>query len=216
MQTIYEVKVKGTEHVITIETEKIGDDLMAYTIQKGFEALMGRGRGKLGKASDHKSKADYDKEAILIAERQLEDLYGGKTRRVGGRAKSTKAETAVKAEMVRIAKVNAKDYLKGEGYKVTRVSAADLKAVADALIASDPETYRKTAEANLAASQGVVKPTTKLDLSFVQEDAKKVAKAEAAKEAAKAKKAAKAEASPKGVSPPPLRAKPAPRQSMRQ
>jgi hypothetical protein len=196
---IYNITVKGTKEKVEVDSGKISDELCAYIFQKGLDSLLGRGRSKLGKPADHASVEAFTKEAVAIAERQVSDLYEGKTRMVGGGQKKAKgADAAVQTEMLRVAKLYAKEQVKAAGkIKISKVSAAEWTRAAKAYIEAEPEYFRKVAEANLAAASEV-KPAAAIDLSFIKEDPKK---AKAAEQAA-AKKKAEAK-----VSKPPVKAK---------
>lgn len=198
---IFNITVKGTKKTVEVDTARIPDDLANYIFQKGLEAILGRGRSKLGSPADHASVEAFTTEAVAIATKQVEDLYADKTKRVGGAKKAKGADAAVQTEMLRIAKLYAKDQVRAAGnIKVSKVSAAEWTRAAKAYIEQDPDYFRKVAEANLAAAKDV-RPAAEVDLSFIKEDPKKV---EAAN---KAKTKKKAEA--KVAAPPAKKGKPA-------
>ena len=187
---IYSIGVRGTKLTIEVESDKIDDGLSQYIFQKGLEALLGRGRSKLGKPDTFVNPEAFEAEALIIAEKQLAALYEGKTRVVGGAKRAKGADAAVQTEMLRIARIYAKEQVKTtrKDIKVSKVSAAEWTKAGKAYIEANPEHFRKTAEANLAAARSGAEAT--VDLSFIAEDPKKVAAAEKAKAGKKAKPSA--------------------------
>jgi len=198
---IFNIGVKGTKETIEIDSGLIPDDISNYVYQKGLEALIGRGRTKLGKVADYKSVDAFVAEATAIAMKQYDEMKAGKTRMVGGTKKAKGADAAVQTEMLRIAKLYAKDQVRAAGnIKVSKVSAAEWTRAAKAYIEQDSEYFRKVAEANLSAAKEV-KPTAEVDLSFIKEDPKAIARAKAAAD----KKASAKSAEAKGKTPPPAK-----------
>lgn len=159
---------------------------------EGLKATVGkRGRTKLAAKSAHASVKDYEDAAEEIAIKQRDDLLAGKMRFIGAKGVK-KAEDAVKKEMHRLARVDGDAVLKAAGYKVTKIKADMKNALAEKLIASDPEKYRKAAEASLSAAAALKTPEfAGLNLEgFIPSEAKKTPRK---------KKAAE----PAGTTPPP-------------
>jgi len=190
---LYNIKVKGTSKTIEVDSQKINDQLAAYIFQKGLDAVMGRGRAKLGKESDYPTVDEYVAQCMAIAEKQLEELYEGKTRMVGGAKKTKGADAAVQTRMLQIAREYTKSQIRagnikdqnGNAVKVSKVGAAEITRAAKAYIEANPDYFRKAAEEDLAKAAAI---SVKADIGFIKEDEKKV---KAAKDAAAAKKAAK-------------------------
>ena len=199
--TIYNITVKGTKVVEQVDSDKIPDAHCQYVFQKGLEAILGRGRTKLAKKDTFADANAYAKEATAIFLKQVEDLYSGKTRMTGAggaRGKAKGEEAKLKAEMKRIARKEGDSMLKANGYAVSKVSTETKNKLAEALIAQEPEKYKKAALASLAAAAEAKADT--IDFAAlgieVAMDETKVKAAE--KKAAKAK----APAAPKVVPPP--------------
>lgn len=196
MQHVYSIRVKGTDTYVDVDSNKIPDGAMAIIIKAGLDAVIGgRGRSKLGSKSSFANAEDYAKEAVAIFMKQLEDAYEGKTKAGPGGKAVKKAQDAIAKEMKRQVRVEVDSFLIANGYKATGVSVKDKDRIGEAMIARDPEKYRKAAEAALAAAVSDTK--FELDLGFLPEKAKKVSRAKKEKAPAKAKAA-----------PPPAKAKP--------
>jgi hypothetical protein len=205
---LFTLTIKGTEVTREVDTGKIPDDFMEEIVKKGLEAVLnGRGRGKLGKITDHPtSEAAWIAEAAEIFDTQLTDLYEGRTRFVGKSAKKAKgADAAVQSEMLRVAKLYAREQVKsgaitddgGNLIKLGTISAAMWTKTAKAYIEHNPDHFRKIAEANLAAAASVtLGDAPKITMSA---DPKKVKAAAKAKADAKAKR----DAEKAGKTPPP-------------
>jgi hypothetical protein len=196
--TIYHVPIKGTDQRGDIDSGKFTDDLCSYIFYAGcISVFAGRGRGKLGAKTSFKGTAEeYAKESVRIFLEQVEGGYADKTKRtgVGGKAKAKGEEAKVKAEMKRIARKDGDNVLKNNGYVLSRVSTETKNKVAEALIAQDPEKYKKAALASLAAAaEAKSEKDDKAVLAAlgfeVKEDEKLVAKANERKAKAKKPKA---------------------------
>lgn len=201
MQTVYTIRVKGTDTYIDISTDKIPDNSMAIIVKAGLDAVIGgRGRTKLGKVSSFASPEEYAKAAVEIFMKQLEDAYEGKTKAGPGGKAVKKAQDAIAKEMKRIVRIDVESFLSANGYKVSKVSAKDKDRIGEALINRDPEKYRKAAEASLAAA-ATGATTIEIDLGFLGDEAKKTPRKKGHPADTKAK------AKPTVV-PPPTKAKP--------
>jgi hypothetical protein len=196
---IHTIPIRGTEKSIEVDTGKFTDEYYTALLQEILEVKVNKRSTRFGPMRD---ATEVDLEAN--AQTNVEALYAEKPRRGGKKAKKG-ADSAVETEMLRIAKLYAKEQVrqgnirddKGNLIKVSKVSAAEWTRTAKAYIEADSEHFRKAAEANLAAASSISvgnAPTITLN-----EDPKKV---KAATEAAAKKKAEKA-----GKTPPPPPAK---------
>lgn len=206
--TVYLVRDKGgTTH--EIDSGKISDSMCAYVFEQGLHKLCnGRGFSKVGAKNTFADADAYAKVATEIFLKNVDDLYNDRTKRVGGttKAKAKGEEAKLKAEMKRLARVDGDSMLKAAGHAISKVSTATKNEVADALIAQDPEKYKKAALANLAEAAKLAAAVGDMDALgiTVKLDEKKVAASEKSKAAAKAKKEAKAkEKAAAGSAPPP-------------
>jgi hypothetical protein len=197
--SLYQIKIKGTDVFKEVDSEKIDDALCAYIFQKGLDAVLGRGRAKLDSAKNFPSAEAYAAEATKIFDEQLAALYAGKTRMVGGTKKAKGADGALQTEMLRIAKIYAKEQVRAMGtVKVSKVSAAEWTRTAKAYIEADPEYFRKVAEENILRANSLKEGVkAKVDLSGLKEDPKKVAAAAQAAAKKKAEKEGKVAPPPK-------------------
>jgi len=186
---IHTVPIRGTEKSIEVDSGKFSDDYYSALMQEILELKINKRSTKFGPMKDA-TEADL----LANANDRREELYAEKARRGGKKAKKG-ADSAVETEMLRIAKLYAKEQVrqgnirddKGNLIKVSKVSAAEWTRTAKAYIEANSEHFRKAAEANLAAATGLSvgnAPTITLN-----EDPKKV---KAAAEAAAKKKAEKA------------------------
>jgi hypothetical protein len=197
---IHTVPIRGTERSIEVDTGKFSDTYYSALMQEILELKVNKRSTKFGPL---KNATEADLEAN--AQTNVEGLYAEKARR-GGKAKKKGADSAVETEMLRIAKLYAKEQVrqgnirddKGGLIKVSKVSAAEWTRTAKAYIEANPEHFRKAAEANLAAASGVKVEGVTLTLNEDPKLVKRSAEAAAKKKAEKTGK----------VAPPPVKGKP--------
>jgi hypothetical protein len=190
---VHSVPVRGTEKLREIDTGKFSDEYYSTLMQEILELKVNKRSTKFGPMKDA-TEADL----LANADERIAELYAEKPRRGGKKAKKG-ADSAVETEMLRIAKLYAKEQVrqgnirddKGNLIKVSKVSAAEWTRTAKAYIEANSEHFRKAAEANLAAASSV-----KVDLTLTLNEDPKLVKRSA--EAAAKKKAEKA-----GKTPPP-------------
>jgi hypothetical protein len=182
--TIFHIPVQGTDIVEDFDTRKVEDEEdYKYIYWLGAKAALSRGRAKLGAKSSFVGDAEaYAKAAVEIFIQQREAIYNGKLKRtgVGGKTKAKGEEAKLKTEIHRIAFKDGCDLLKNNNYILSHLSTETKNKVAEALIAQDPDKYKRAALASLAAAAG-----TKADKGLlavigfeVKADPKKVAAAE--------------------------------------
>jgi hypothetical protein len=190
---VHSIPIRGTEKSIEVDSGKFSDDYYSALLQEILEVKVNKRSQKFGPMKDA-TEADLE----ANAQTNVEALYAEKPRRGGKKAKKG-ADSAVETEMLRIAKLYAKEQVrqgnirddKGNLIKVSKVSAAEWTRTAKAYIEANSEHFRKAAEANLAAASSV-----KVDLTLTLNEDPKLVKRSA--EAAAKKKATK-----EGKTPPP-------------
>jgi hypothetical protein len=198
---IHTVPIRGTERSIEVDTGKFSDTYYSALMQEILELKVNKRSTKFGPMRDA-TQADLE----ANAQTNVEGLYAEKARR-GGKAKKKGADSAVETEMLRQAKIYAKEQVrqgnvrddKGGLIKVSKVTAAEWTRTAKAYIERDPEQFRKAAEAALAMASSVkiegVTLTLNEDPKLVKRSAEAAAKKKAGKEG-------------KTVAPPPVKGKP--------
>lgn len=192
---IHTIPIRGTEKSVEVDSGKFSDAYYSALMQEILELKVNKRSTKFGPMKDA-TEADLE----ANAKTNVEALYEEKARRGGKKAKKG-ADTAVETEMLRIAKLYAKEQVrqgairddKGNLIKVSKVSAAEWTRTAKAYIEANPEHFRKAAEANLAAASGISvgnAPTLTLneDPKLVKRSAEAAAKKKAEAEAKKAGK----------------------------
>ena len=187
VMAIHMIPIRGTEKSVEVDSGKFSDDYYSALMQEILEIKINKRSTKFGPMKNA-TEADL----LTNANERREELYQEKARRGGKKAKKG-ADTAVETEMLRIAKLYAKEQVrqgnirddKGNLIKVSKVSAAEWTRTAKAYIEANSEHFRKAAEANLAAASSV-----KVDLTLTLNEDPKLVKRSA--EAAAKKKAEKA------------------------
>lgn len=194
--SIYQIPVAKTGTSYEINSDSLAEATYKAVFQAGLKHYAEVGLASITKTK-YASEAEFLAAAKTKVEENIEKIKTGKLRVIG--AKAAKGDTGVLGtEMLRIAKVVAKDMAKAQGIKISHTSAKAWTEAGKALIASDPERFRKAAEESLARAKGI-EAVESFDIrTIVHADPAKVAKAEA-------KKAAKAEA--KAGKAPPVKAK---------
>ena len=145
--TVYNIKGKDGS-TYEVDSGKISDGLCEYVFEQGLTKIInGRGFSKVGAKSSFPNADAFAKAAAEIVLKNIDDLYNDKTKRTGGtsKAKAKGEEAKLKAEMKRLARIDGDNMLKAAGHAISKVSTATKNEVADALIARDPEKYKKAA-----------------------------------------------------------------------
>lgn len=142
--------VKAGGQTVDVDTDAITNSrVYEYIFEIGLKTLLNRGTTKITKASVP-VEAERFKQAMEAAEKQLKDMYEGKTRIVGSKAASGKASGEVMTEARRLARNMVKDAMKAKKIKVSYVEASEITKAANALLAADPSIIEK-AKASLEA-----------------------------------------------------------------
>ena len=177
------VKAKAT---LEIDTDQLPEDVWKEVVLQGLKTVLNRGQTKIT-ASEIPNTEQRQAEAMAKASQTRDDLYAGKIRITGGKAK--KATGKINTEAMRIARQLVKDAMKAQGIKVSLVKAKDVSAAAAELLEADPEIL-KEAEANVKAREEKEKGVAaKINLKGIQIDP---AKAKAANDRKAKVSAAKA------------------------
>jgi len=168
----------GTVVNIAICLDDVPDEVYKEALYQGFKTIMNRGMSKIT-TSTTKNKTELRTLAMEAAETNLENIYEGKVRITGGKAK--KAKGAINTEAMRLARNVVKDEIKRAGGKISHYDASEITKAARALVEADPS-FVEQAEKNLAERAKVVEAVaSKIDLSKIAVSAKKVAAAAAKK-----------------------------------
>lgn len=178
---------------VSIDTDKLTDAVLVEVYLQGLKVLANRGQSKITKVT-YPNEDEMKAAAQAKAEANVTDIYEGKIKFTGGKAK--KASGAVMTEARRLAKNVVKDHLKQEGYKISHIEAKEITRLANELLDSDPS-YVEQAKVNIEER---AKMPVKIDIKTVQVSAKKVAAADAkkAKDQLSAKQAGKTKVRAKG------------------
>lgn len=129
-EVIFSVPVTkaGKTAKVEVHSSKIHDAVYRLALELGLKTIINRGMSKI-------KSGDKD-EAMRIALENVENVYTGKVRGAGVKAK--KATGAVMAEARRIAKALVKDAIRAAGKKVSQIKPAVITEYANALIEKDP------------------------------------------------------------------------------
>ena len=186
------VPVTKSKGFIEVDTSKLPDAVYREAMILGLKALANRGMTKITKET-YPNADELKVAAQAQAEKNLAAMYSGKVRISG--SKADKVSGKVMTEARRLAKITVKEALKAENIKLSHVSAKDITAAANALIAADPE-YVEKAKATIEALDNKQEASAKkIDVrALVPVDPKKV-KAEADEKAAAAATLSKTQAS---------------------
>jgi hypothetical protein len=143
------VPVTKSKGFVEIETDNLPDEVYKEALLQGLKVLVNRGMSKITKA-DIPDEATFKAEAQAKAEKNVEDIYAGKVRITGGKAK--KASGVVMTEARRLAKNLVKDAMKSAGIKISHVEASEITKAANALLDEDPSIIEQ-AKANVEARE---------------------------------------------------------------
>jgi hypothetical protein len=204
---IHTILVRGTEKSVEVDSGKFSDEYYSALMQEILELKVNKRSTKFGPMKDA-----TEQDLLTNANERVAELYSEKARRGGKKAKKG-ADSAVETEMLRIAKLYAKEQVrngairddKGNLIKVSKVSAAEWTRTAKAYIEADPDHFRKAAEANLAAASSL--SIGNAPVLTLNEDPKLV------KRSAEAAAKKKAEKAGKTLPPPPTKGKGKPTQA---
>jgi hypothetical protein len=170
-------KAKG--EFVTIDSDKLPDDVFKEALMLGLKTLVNRGTSKITKALYENDEEKLKAAAIAKANEQVELIMTSKIRFTGAK-KAKGASGAVMTEARRLAKNLVKDQIKAAGLKISHYEASEITKAANALLESDTgPSIIEQAKANLAERENI-KPA--LDITaLIAPSAKKVAAAEAKK-----------------------------------
>lgn len=189
---IHTIPIRGTGKSVEVDSGKFSDDYYSALMQEILEIKVNKRSTKFGPLKDAN-----ETDLLANANERVAELYAEKPRRGATKAKKG-ADSAIQTEMLRIAKLYAKEQVrqgnirddKGNLIKVSKVTAAEWTRTAKAYINADTERFRKAAEANLAAASSLAVEGFTLTLNEDPELVKKAAAAAAKKKADKAGKTA--------------------------
>jgi hypothetical protein len=143
------VPVTKSKGFVEIETDNLPDEVYKEALLQGLKVLVNRGMSKITKANIP-DEATFKAEAQAKAKKNVEDIYAGKVRITGGKAK--KASGVVMTEARRLAKNLVKDAMKSAGIKISHVEASEITKAANALLDEDPSIIEQ-AKANVEARE---------------------------------------------------------------
>ena len=192
------VVVKGKQ-TLTIDTDKLPDDIVPEIYALGLKQLLNRGMSEVT-AAVIPDKDELIAEAMAVAEINLQNIYEGKIRRTAGTKASKTGETKeVQAEARKEAQLAVKDAIKAAGKKVSLVASKEITRVTNDLLKSEEgkeiwERAKAVIEARKAKK--AEQPALKIDLSGVKEDSKLVEAAAKKKAANKSTRKGKAKTTP--------------------
>src|SRR5260370_25909742 len=154
---IHTILIRGTEKSVEVDSGKFSDAYYSALMQEILELKVNKRSTKFG-SMKNATEADL----LANANERVAEIYEEKAS-TGGKKAKKRADSAVETEMLRIAKLYAKEQVrqgnirddKGGLIKVSKVSAAEWTRTAKAYIKANSEHFRKAAEANIAAASGV-------------------------------------------------------------
>jgi len=180
--TLMSIAVTKSGNLVDVDLSKLPDGVYREALLQGLKVLINRGMSKITKEAlpdDATRKAEADHKANA----NVADLYAGKVKLTGTKAKSAKASGAIMTEARRLAKNLVKDAMKANGIKISHVAASEITKAANALLDADPSII-ETATKNLADREAT---PVAIDIkALIKTDPKLVEKAEAKKAADKA------------------------------
>jgi len=193
--TILNVACTKGKATVEIDTDKLPEEVYKEALLQGLKVLLNRGMSKITK-EQHTDPEALKAEAMLKAAKNVDDLYAGKVKITGGKAKSG-VSGAVMTEARRLAKNAVKDAIKRAGKKVSHVEAKEITRAANQLLTEDPSFIEK-AKVNIADREAA--PISDSLISSIAISPKLVEKAEArkAKDQLSAKQAGKVAVRKKG------------------
>ena len=165
------VPVVKAKAMMEVDTDRLDEQTYTEAVKLGLKQMLNRGQTKIT-AAEISDEEQRKAESWSKAEETLKDIYAGKVRISGGKAK--KATGKINTEAMRIARQLVKDAMKAQGIKVSLVKAKDISAAAAELLDADPEILKEAA-ANVKAREEKEKAiSTKIDLSKIQLDPNRV------------------------------------------
>lgn len=178
VDTPFLVPVVKAKQPLEVSTGKLPENVYRAALDLGLKALLNRGMTKITKEA-YPDPEELKAEALKVAKQNLENMYAGKVRIVGG-SKSDKVPGVVMTEARRIARTLVKEEMKRLQIKVSHVEAKEITKLANQLIAQEPWIIAQATEE--VEKRGAKR--IKIDVTSIPISQKKV-------EAAKAAKAAK-------------------------
>lgn len=164
--TMINVSITKGKSTVEVDTAKLPDEVYQEALKLGLKTLMNRGMSKITK-TEYPKDDELKAAAMAKAAKNLEDVYAGKIRIVGGRKKV--ATGAINIEARRLSRNIVKDELKRQGKKVSHYKASEITKAADALIEVTPsilEEAKANVEKRLAAkSEGAASIVSTIQIS---------------------------------------------------
>lgn len=136
VDTPFLVPVVKAKEAMQVNTGKLPEHVYRAVLDLGLKALLNRGMTKITKEA-FPDPEELKAEALKVAKQNLENMYAGKIRMVGG-AKSDKVPGVVMTEARRIARTLVKEEMKRLHIKVSHVEAKEITKLANQLIAQEP------------------------------------------------------------------------------
>lgn len=152
------VKVpKGGGATLDVDVNALDKEVFAAIVEAGLEVFLAKRMSKITGLTklegDDLAKAHAA--AIVIAQKNLDDLNSGKVPGKGKSARKSGVPAAVMTEARRLAKNVAKDAAREAGHKISHIEAAEWTRAANQMVADDPS-YVEQAKINLEARSAVV------------------------------------------------------------
>ena len=198
--TKFEIPIVKAKDVVIIESSALPDDVYNEALYLGLKALANRGQSDVT-GSNFPDEQERAEQAAAIATKTVADMYEGKVRKSSG-SKSSVGKGELAQETNRLATIYVKAELKEAGLRVSLIKPAEIKKLAQEMIANDP-TIKEEAKANIAKRKEKTK-SKKIDVAAlkakIKEDPDRVAKAKRKNEETRAKRGAEV-----GDTPPPAR-----------
>jgi len=188
--TKFEIPIVKAKDVVIIESSALPDDVYNEALYLGLKALANRGQSDVT-GSNFPDEQERAEQAAAIATKTVADMYEGKVRKSSG-SKSSVGKGELAQETNRLATIYVKAELKEAGLRVSLIKPAEIKKLAQEMIANDP-TIKEEAKANIAKRKEKTKGR-KIDVAAlkakIKEDPDRVAKAKRKNEESRAKRGA--------------------------
>jgi hypothetical protein len=142
-------KIKGKN--LEVDTSEFTDEVIHFLIGQGLDKVINSRMTKVGAVTKLTGKEleDAHKDALRIANENLDDLKAGKVKHSRGKGKST-IPAAVRAEAMLLAKRDIKDAVRAAGHKPSHYSDKAYTAKAKEYVDNDPY-YIQQATQNIEA-----------------------------------------------------------------
>jgi hypothetical protein len=188
---------KAGKRIMKVDISKIPDASMRTVYTEGVGPILNKGMSKVGAVTKLEG-AELEKAQALaweIANKNLEALYAGETKKTRSASKDKGVSGAVKNEARRLAREVIRDEIKRRGEKPSHYDPKEITALANELIDSDPSWFAKAKESLIARTKIV----PEISLGSLAPSAKALAKV---KEKAAERKAPGLSAKQAGIVPP--------------